>query len=106
MGRGIPQIAYFGTLVSKMERNVLELRLAEVQLRGIHLPRTSVNKGKKEGRSYDARPFQLRLYGDLVPIGSDRARVLRDTSPRPHLAASASVIGDGLRFLDLTAGVG
>jgi hypothetical protein len=24
-----------------------------------------VNKGKKKGRSYYARPFLLRLYGDL-----------------------------------------
>jgi hypothetical protein len=27
------------------------------ELRRIPLPRTSVNKGKKKGRSYDARPF-------------------------------------------------
>ena len=39
--------------------NFLELRKAEVQLLRIHLPRTTVNKGIKEGpQPRRARPFQ------------------------------------------------
>jgi hypothetical protein len=36
--------------------NFGELRLAEVQLRRIPLPRTPVNKGKKKGRVQEPRP--------------------------------------------------
>src|SRR5215212_10717089 len=36
--------------------NFLELRKAEVQLSRIHLPRTSVNKGKEERRGRSERP--------------------------------------------------
>jgi hypothetical protein len=37
--------------------NFREIVIGEVQLPRIPIPRTSVNKGKKEDRSYDARPF-------------------------------------------------
>jgi hypothetical protein len=44
-------------------RNFREFYKGEV--RRIPIPRTPLNKGKKKGRSYYARPFLLRLYGDL-----------------------------------------
>jgi hypothetical protein len=45
--------------------NFRELRNGEV--RRISIPRTSVNKGKKKGQSYNA-PAQLRLCGYLGAI--------------------------------------
>ena len=33
------------------------------ELRRTSIPGSWVNKGKEKGRSYDARPFKLRLFG-------------------------------------------
>src|SRR5215208_643251 len=46
-GRGLP-------------RNPIS-RSSAGEVRRIPFPRTTVNKGKKKSRSYDARPFKLRL---------------------------------------------
>jgi hypothetical protein len=42
--------------------------------------RSWVNKGKEKGRSYDARPFLLRLYGYLGTMIRSRPRPERHFS--------------------------
>jgi hypothetical protein len=51
----------------------------ECELRRIYIPRTRVNKGRKKGRSYTARPFLLSLCGTWAR--SDQAQAFRDSSP-------------------------
>jgi len=48
------------TRIRRSSQNPIKANFGEFhkgELRRILIPRTTVNKGKKKGRSYDARPF-------------------------------------------------
>jgi hypothetical protein len=81
----------------KTWRNFLELRLGEVQLRGIPLPRTPLNKGKKKDRGSftpSALPrmtdalLTTTLQAEALPLVHGAYRTYTSSSP-PYWRASA-----------------